>query len=490
MYVDSAAKGEVVALRVAFDPPSIESGALAELVISDLAVEGGAQVGVQLAEVMAHETEWKASWGQEVVGPAAEIRIAVTDRVDLGVGLYGLASLSIRLPDTQRTLTETDFGLQLLEVREVGTDTHTHDEVVTRFGKLMESREAEFMAGFGLPEGTGGANEYGVLIFVKNCKLTKHMRLGQYEVIPFGGLAVSDEVDLIQEYLKAQTTESMPAEIAERLAEKGKSEQPSFVAHFPLVRAESVADAATRADAEVRVLCGVLSLTRRAYPSPFAALVLDLKTKVWNPWVNTRNYTGNMFGGLVAGEDAETFRKYAGRARSDERLALYLNLYRSALEDVEPEFKYFRLWSLLEVMAAQRVTKAEWRKKGDPLLDWAGNPAPKASGKGLRHDVRYNGEMVYEYLRQTISSWNVDFNYASQVQQSDWRQLADIWYQHRNCMAHAGGCFPHDPSLCDPNVPKQAGCRAARDETVQAGIDHYLSILADTASHCLSSELA
>jgi hypothetical protein len=294
---------------------------------------------------------------------------------------------------------------------------------------------------------------------------------------------VSDEVALMQEYLRACTEEAMPDSSARALADSGRTRQPSFVAHFPLVRALSPSDAATRAHNEVLMLCGVLAVTRRAYPSVLGALVLDLETHQWNPWVNARNYTGNLAGGSISGEDPRTARRYTERARGDERIRLYLSLYRDALDVVEPEAKYFRLWSLLEVMAAQRVSK------GDALLDWGGNPAPVPDGNGFRHKIRSNDEVVFEYLRQTVGQWHVNFNYGSQVKQSDWRDLVTVWYAHRNCLAHDGGCRPQDPAQCDQN-PARVRCRAAHDETSAAALDQYLSILVDTAQNALCAELA
>jgi hypothetical protein len=470
-------------MKALFDPPSIEAGEQTELVMSELALDTAVNLQVSIVKIEQDGDEVVVSWGQDVPASTDCIRTPVRGNVTLEEGSYALGQVAAIRDESRVVLTGDDFEVPLLEVRRPGDTASTTEEIDARVTAVREAREREFLSGLGLSGGTPGARDYGVLIFVKDCLLTRHMRLGQYEVISFGGLGVSDEVTLVQEYLRAYTEESMPDDIARTLADKGKTQQPSFVAHFPLVRALSPSDAATCAHNEVLVLCGVLAVTRRAYPSVFAALVLDLETHQWNPWVNTRNYTGNLLGGSISGEDPRTTRKHSERARGDERIQLYLSLYRDALDAVEPEAKYFRLWSLLEVMAAQRVPKR------DALLDWGGSPAPVPNGSKYRHNIRSKDELVFEYLRQTVGRSHVNFNYGSQVKQSDWRDLVTIWYAHRNCLAHDGGCRPHDAAQCDQS-PARVKCRAAHDEVSAAVLDHYLSILVDTVQDALYSELA
>ena len=84
----------------------------------------------------------------------------------------------------------------------------------------------------------------------------------------------------------------------------------------------------------------------------------------------------------------------------------------------------------------------------------------------------------------------MNFNYAALVQQGEWAQLVAIWYRHRNCMAHSGGCLADDPEQCDRIDPRYVNCKAARDEAVAANIDHYRRVLRDTVGQCLQAELA
>jgi hypothetical protein len=72
---------------------------------------------------------------------------------------------------------------------------------------------------------------------------------------------------------------------------------------------------------------------------------------------------------------------------------------------------------------------------------------------------------------------------------------ANVWYRHRNCVAHHGGCSPADPSVCDTDSDRHLNCRAAHDEVVAKhgsrtlGTDGYLSGLSSTVEMVLAAEL-
>ncbi len=65
--------------------------------------------------------------------------------------------------------------------------------------------------------------------------------------------------------------------------------------------------------------------------------------------------------------------------------------------------------------------------------------------------------------------------------------MIPIWYQHRNCVVHNGGCFPNDPNLC-----KNSDCKAAHDEIINNKIfrDEYLISLRETVKIVINSELS
>jgi len=481
-----------MSLSVRFEKCSIEDCRELAIVVDGLALEDASTLTVVMARVDCEDTEFAASWGSEV-HPQDPTRIAAPDNLELATGLYGLADLHVTAAgqldereQTSRHLSEADYGLQLVEIRSQGTPESSEETLRQRFEDIMRAREEEFAAGLGLDAGTPGAREYMVVVFVKDCLLTRTMRLGRYEVQPLGGLAAGDEVDVVQEYLRTFTADVIPDPMARDVAESKRSNHPCFVARFPLVRATSNGDAAAKADAEARVLGSVLSLHRLAYPTPFAAFVKDLANNKCQVWILGRGYGGNLVGGGISGEYPKAIRANVAKAKASERVRLYLGLYREALLEAEPGAQYFRLWSLLEVMATHDV------RSGEPLLDWAGQPRTSAKGNALA--IRGAEQRAFEYLRRVIAGASVDFNYRSELDQHTWDQLASIWYRHRNCMAHQGGCMPDDPAHCRVSDGTCRACRAARDEMVKkhgsSGVDAYRRALRDTVQYCLAHELA
>lgn len=483
-----------MAIEVVIEHPSVESGERPYFAIRGPELHEGQTVGIEIVEIEADQTEFKASWGRRCQESGADLRVEVPDSIDLGVGLYAIARISLAAASTdgncragcQVTFTEEDFGLQLFEIRKASDAPASAEELQARLQGTMRGREEELAAGVGLDSSLPGVDEYFVLIFVKDCLLTRVMQLGPYEITPFDGLGTSDEAAVIQEFLHAATADSIPAEMASAIGDKGKRDHPCFVARFPVVRAQSHSDAAKLADEEVRVLCGVLSLQRQAYPSPFGAFVKNSRTNKCRVWTLGRDYTGNLIGGLISGEDSRAIRRGVEQAKGDEGLRLFLGLHRDALEETDPEVAYYRLWSLLEAMARRRV------RRGEPKLGWSGRPI--LSVKRMKPlTVRGSDEFVFEYLRRVIGPMRVNFNYSSEVDQSTWEELVAIWYRRRNCIAHLGGCRPEDATQCLRSEKKYANCKAAIDEMSRkhgkSGIDSYRRVLRDVARTCVAHEV-
>jgi hypothetical protein len=176
-------------MKALFDPPSIEVGEQAELVMSELALGAPSNLQVSIVRIERDEDEVVVFWGQDVPAPTESIRTPVRGNVTLEEGFYALGQVAAIQNETRMVLTGGDFDVPLLEVRGPGDPARTTEEMEAQVTAVFEAREREFLSGFGLPDGTPGVRDYGVLIFVKDCLLTRHMRLGQYEVIPFGVLA-------------------------------------------------------------------------------------------------------------------------------------------------------------------------------------------------------------------------------------------------------------------------------------------------------------
>jgi hypothetical protein len=69
---------------------------------------------------------------------------------------------------------------------------------------------------------------------------------------------------------------------------------------------------------------------------------------------------------------------------------------------------------------------------------------------------------MFELLRSTLAPQSV----SGRAFGMPFDELVAIWYRHRNCVVHGGGCFPDDASFCLRTDQKFDQCRRAHEEVV------------------------
>jgi hypothetical protein len=405
---------------------------------------------------------------------------------DLRAGLYGVGRVRFASDDAQQPQQEVgDLGLCLLEVRDAGIEARSLEQLAVAHQAILEARRSDFQKGFGGVPGAAGTEEYRVLVFIKDCLLTRRMIVGQYEIGPAGGLTTSDEVALINGFLVAHKIPPLPT----RAPDSPERGEPVIFVHFPRVIANSVAAAINEVvEPEMRLLCSVLSLGRKSYPSVIGGVVLDQPRGQMYDWMHTPQYRGNVMGGWLTGEEATLIRERLDKARSSPKLQLYLSLYHAAEQEEQLEAAYYRYWLVLETIARGKGYV------GAPLKGWDG--AVVLNRKGQPRQIPDEAEpLVFELIRRTLVGWS-ERGMAGRVEQSSFAELVAIWYRHRNNMVHGGGCFPDDPAFCLRDKDQYIRCKRAHDEIIkQSGYrdlftDHYFGALQATAAQVLGSQFA
>jgi hypothetical protein len=408
---------------------------------------------------------------------------------DLRSGLYQLSALILlptpaadpREPGAQRTSLED----VLFEIADPGGAARTTEQLRVEYHRIVAAREADFLAGIG--DKATGALVFEGLLFVKNCGMQTRMRLGPLQLIPVGGLGGQDEITLISEFLVRNG--QAPITNVEESIQRAKLGQPSFVAHFPRVFAGSVDHAGEIVKREGVLLCDVLALHRHSYGVVFGGVLHQRDTGAVHFWIDTPTYSGNLIGGALAGEFPRAIRDHLDKARANPRLALYLSLLREVLREERTEFAYFRFWNLLETIARSKSFR------GRPRLEWSGTQ--KLSPKGTSLLIEDHAEqLVFELLRSTMASHVSPTGVGGHLKQGSFEELVPIWYRHRNCVVHGGGCFPSDPAFCLRTDPKYVKCREAHEEMVAKNgsrdrlNDEYLAALREAAIWIVGAECA
>lgn len=463
------------AVTVYFEEPSMPRGEGVVLWIngpSDVA-----EVSWSIDSIEEHYTEFMMAANASPRVTERGMAIDCSQAKDLPAGLYVLHGLELRhrAGTAGRKLSPAEFGHVLFEVREPSTAPRSAQDLRVAVDAILARRRADFLAGVG-----HGRRHYRVFVFFKDCYITTRMRLKRYDVLPLRGLSCLDELELVQGFL--QEIGQPRLEGTERLAEQARSGHPAAVVYFPNVRAESVEMAHMIAEQETDLLVALLSLQRGGAGSVMSSLVHDVNAGELRYQLRAPVYRGNMMGGWLSGEVPRTIVARMDALRRSPLCAFYIRLYREAVREPHAEFQYFRLWSLLEMIARHK------KYIGRPLLAWAGEVVRNAKG----HERIIQGEaeeLVFELLRETMAANYSDASLAMGLRQGALSQQVAIWYRRRNCIVHGGDCYCRDASLPLDGKIKYANCRAARAE-VLGGTDGYLSALRAVTELVLARELS
>jgi hypothetical protein len=413
-------------------------------------------------------------------GQATPIEDDATAIIDasktLEPGLYLLTRLELRKNGLAIvTLSRKDIGHLLFEVSTKPDLALTTEQLRARHAKIRKQRDAEFVKGIG-----SGTEEFIVFVFVRNLMMTRQMRFGQLEVIPFGGLSYNDEVDFVRRFMKDFHIGDLGD--TDELLEQAKKGQPSLVVHFPFIKADSLEAAANHAEIESERVVALLALERGGAGSIFASIIIRRSNGEIHFLVHTPSYQGNLIGGFIAGEEHPSIKARLENLRKSERALLYVEMYREALLETNQELKYFRFWSILETVARSK------QFLGLPKRDWDG--ATQTNRKGELRAIQDNAEeLVLELLRSTFIPRKMsNSSFARDLEQGLLSQQIPIWYRRRNCITHGSECLCRAPTL-PITKEKYVNCLNARNESIKKGIDMYLDTLQDATKFLLYAEI-
>lgn len=325
-------------------------------------------------------------------------------------------------------------------------------------------------------------------VFCKNCLISEPFVAGDiYHIIPWGGLGWNDEIEVIHDYLDKNGYGGLTNR--EGTLSRAKVNQPVFVV---CLRCRNSDEQAMFIDVikQVELLNSVLAVQRNAYPEIFAVVVKDLDTGaiLYKPF--TPSYRGNLLPGSAAGENPVSIGWLVAKARENLFFRLCLTLYKEALNEEDINIAYYRFWALLEIIAKSR------NYVGQPLCDWGGEVQKNQKGEDKKIEDKAEA-VVFEHLRRTLPKMGMGVDsFSFGLDQGLITEQIPIWYRHRNCAAHYGGCFPDNLEFCDRNEVKFQKCRAAHCEMLSkhgqrdgAPVDQYFSSLRDLLKLLICREI-
>ena len=478
---------DVIGIKAALQTTAISKGSPLLLRIEGSTLTGREYAIVDVWKVAVDYDDWYLQQGS-TLSCDGDVYVATYPEVqNLEKGLYYLRlGIASQVEGEHSDIAQVE-GILYFEIQETPDVSKTEEVLVSEYVAISEARNREFLRGFGNQLGAPGMTEYRGLVFIKNCIVTARARLGQYEIIPFNGLEANDEINLVNSFLSE--TDIPLISNTEAVLARARNGQPTCVVHFPCIAAGSYEEAGNLISAEVDLLCTVLSVVRSSYPRVFLTFLQDLRVGQTYYQLNAPHYRGNLMPSSLVGSEPRDIVRYMNNSLNNGKLQLYLSLYLEARMEERLEFAYFRYWNLIEVIARGK------KYSGQPATSWQGTPVLNRSG--APRSVAYTAEdQVLEYIRRDLRQHGIgDSTYAVGLQQGLISEQIPIWYRHRNCVVHGGGCFPDDPSFCDRTKSKYVNCWRANDEIVAAHgkrelfTDTYFKNLQALAQVMLSYEL-
>jgi hypothetical protein len=220
-------------------------------------------------------------------------------------------------------------------------------------------------------------------------------------------------------------------------------------------------------------LLDLMALHRQSSGVSFATVVQKLGDPISARYDDTRflseaqSYGGNLLGGFISGEDQHTLLGHDRATAADPFLALCLSLYRDAESENDADFAYFRYWSVLELIASERVVV------NSPVTDFSGQPILV---KNQQARTSHPHGRVYELLKRHMQTRNsAEQNFVGPPSTSLWEEVG-VWYTFRNATAHHGGFRVDDPN--QQSQPWYQAALAVDNAIAQQGgvVDHLRNL--------------
>lgn len=361
--------------------------------------------------------------------------------------------------------------------------TLTAEEAASAAEEVEKEREARLAVPLGDSQAPD-ATEFRALMFVERLLLTNYMRVPGIELLPLSsGNPATGEAEIVNSVL-AELDWNAGVDPSQ-WTDKSSRERPILLVRIARIFAATHEEALLLAHQRRDRLLDIMALQRGSSGVPFATVVQKLVDVEGGRYAEARiypegkAYTGNLVGGGVSGEDSQTLLVLDQATEGDPFLRLCVSLFKEAQSESHPDFQYFRYWSLLEVLAADRITA------GSKVTDFGGQPLSAGNTPATTGNARGR---VYELIKQWMQRRNhSEHNFASPVSESLW-DMVGIWYARRNATAHYGAFVVGDPRQQSQNWYERA-LESHNAAEQQGGIDMCLFNLREATKTVLLWEL-
>lgn len=445
---------------------------------------------IQIAQINHDYTNFIMSFCGDLIRDKSNYVLKCKPVSQLKEGFYIVSALDIFDYDLDNMNQINIMNLTIIEpilfIIDNESSEISYQNLIEKYITINKERDNDFLSGIGDSSNSKERNVYLGIVFIKNCLLTTRMRIGQYELIPYERMGFDSELQVVNSFFSDYGLE---VEFDEKsISEKYSGTHPVAVVHFPVVYASSEIEALKIIFDESSKLNNILSVMRMSNGNILGMVVINKKTGEKNIELGVNNYHGNILGGFLSGENPSILKKRIEIVRNNTQKQLMLSLYNEALNEMKPDFQYFRFWNLLELIARSKDYI------GISMTEWDGTPIKNKKGhvRKIQDDAC---DLVYELIKSCFKSIGKnESEFADKVNNKTIKEQMEIWYRHRNCVVHSGGCQPWNSRICKRDIVKYITCHDAMKNQYFSRIDDnnfdwYLWSLKFTALDVINYEL-
>ncbi|CAM3745998.1 hypothetical protein [Pseudoalteromonas maricaloris] len=198
------------------------------------------------------------------------------------------------------------------------------------------------------------SSKFRVLIFGVGCLLHSLQQMKGYRIIPLGrGFSYGHMLEAVNLYAKQNLGTELPFE--SDIESRFSQSTPVFVIDFWDIWAPNTDDCISTAVGIAEDIFTVLAFGRGQRPSYFAYVVLNKETGSGVQSFNFPGYKGNLAPSFNPLEGAELIEKIFPLIQKDPWVDLIMRLYADALNEPNLSYRFFKYWSLLELIAKKRI---------------------------------------------------------------------------------------------------------------------------------------
>lgn len=196
----------------------------------------------------------------------------------------------------------------------------------------------------------------------------------------------------------------------------------------------------------------------------YAYLIHDKTEKKLGLSIPRKPYQGNLLSDFIS--ERTHLMNVEKKVAGDKFLQLILNIYRHTIAEKRSDFIYFAFWNILETIA--RFKEYDIGKNPDGTIKF------NTKGKPVKLGAE---RMVLELINNIYQSKNRNPEFNVNNKTYSVLEMTTMWYQHRNCTAHKGGCNFSNLTQCDTTKTKIMKCRNCTAGVSPLEADLYISTI-------------